>query len=357
MFMYGVATGQDKKYAKYRFTACSMIQSLGLDKKYAYAVTVDGSVEVQAAERARAEVNTEFRELKNRVISRGIWGLFCTETIIALAYGQPGLIVPPKVPQPEGDIVMRVQCELSLCTMEIMDYSNQAGSGVGEPRDLETRTRSYRKLRSCMDLISREDRRNFDLATDLHHLGEFYHLVAVTLLRPLLACDTDPLVAELGSAKRLCIDHCASIVDPWRRRGSSRKAMASSLWQVMTPATCCFTLAAQLGRLSDDRVPDLFVSCCTRLRREASRWPLAVYWLQALYVFAHTINAMEFVPQDALQYLDNLESLGVDISGDVPIGFIVPMQEELAELASDSDAPEVSIGKLIEKFNASNLDL
>lgn len=355
MFMYSIATGQDKKYAKYRFTACSMIQSLNLDQRY--AVTVDGSLEDQVEEQVRAQNNPAFRDLKNRVISRGIWGLFCTESIVALAYGQSSLISPPKIPQPRTDLVMRVQCDLSLCSKEIMEHIRQNQLNVGDAYDLESRTALYLKLRSRMDSITSEHRQNFELTNDLHHLGEFFHLLAVILLRPLLACDDSAILAGQGSAKTLCIDHCAALVEPWTREDNPNKRRASSLWQVMTPATCCFTLLPQLGRLSDPRVPGLFVACCAMLRRETFRWPLAVYWLQALYVFARTISAMDFIPREALQYLDGLDGLGVDIKGDVPIGFIVPMSEELIELASDSDAPEVSIGKLIEKFNSASLEL
>jgi len=349
MYMYGVAAGKDKIYVKHRFTACSMIQTLNLERKFA--------VVSQSSQLASHEVyeESEDRGLKAQAITRGVWGLFCIDTLVALAYGQPSLISPPTFSQPPGQPVMRMQCELSVCLYNIMQHSHRTVAGVGESDDMIQRSELYRALRDRAASLDSGETMDRAATAGLFYLSELYHLSAVMLLKVLLACDAITPFGDLSDPKKLCIDHFNSIVEAWRRFEKSNGFAVSSLWQVLTPATCCFTLVTQLKDPFDARIPELFVACCAMLHLHTSRWPLAAYWLQALQCFARSIQVMDHIPTQAMRYFEDLGSLGIDFGGDIPIGFIVPMQEELIELASDSDAPEVSIGKLIAKFNAASL--
>jgi hypothetical protein len=109
--------------------------------------------------------------------------------------------------------------------------------------------------------------------------------------------------------------------------------------------------------LYDPRAQDLFTRSCCLMRFTARDLPVARYIFQALKALAWTLK--QTIPQSALQYFENLGP-GKDELKDIPVGYIIPQQDEIRELLSDdgkdSGRIAVELGTLLAKWSALSVE-
>lgn len=371
LFFVSAMMGKDRAGLMYRYMAQHMLKQLRLDRRF-----------------DKLDEERPDHALERDVISRSLWGLSITESIISFVYLQPSLLPPPAVPRPfpgiaemhsQGynfnnvDVLGRAfdalvshppplvpasfdaQCHLAEMLYEIMEYNQKvlARDEIGSPDDMGQRRAGYVRLMTWSESLPPALRVE-NRSPQTSYVRLFINEVAYGIVRPL---PHDARFGDLGSVTDVLLKHCKDDLE-----------VSETYTKFWSPELSGYfsnglynTIMTLASLLHEPRSHDLFARACGLERSAARHFPLVRFILKGIHALVSSLG--QEIPPAARWCFENLE-FNVDDLKDVPVSYALPLHEHMRKSlltnGEDSDGVEdremgVQMGALISRWNGMSM--
>ncbi|KAI0205914.1 putative C6 transcription factor [Astrocystis sublimbata] len=367
MFAISALIGEGKTGSLYQFASFGLLKRCRLDERFSSLTDTDAN-----------------DIMRKRVISKTIWGLYCSESLMAINFRNIHQFRSPKIPCPFLDFnidvpsnfdifgqeftasspqppfvegVISILCRLAALMNEILVRSQ--GNKGNEGSDLRSEEKSRRVMQALAQLNTIGDSLPFALRHDHNftpgtcYLRILMNTVAYTILRPL---HPDMVLDENDTPKSvqsMTLGYCELDTELMERYFATWSTSEFTMMAFMGPLNSGAALLPLLPKLPAEQARQLFPRVCRLMHVLAERIPVARYVLKGWQAALMARNLP--IPGPVKPYFENIND-GRDIDFDaISTNLVVADVPKGGDMVSSDEWDDGELDFLLKKWTAMSL--